>query len=410
MRVLTLASGMILFFALFNVAAAQSEPKENYVTIGVFGQGKQDYAIRFTDHATKLGFTAQYAINPKRKLYYVFLLQSDDFRKAVSFMIQIRAESEFKDAWVFVGNLGKDYEVAQRTEPVSEPVVNKPAAATAVEPAAPVAAGVVAKPAEQPAAIGHAEPAARHDSTKAAAPAGKKTAKGKFFTFEFLNGDTGNPVRGEVHVLESKFAKQYQAFKANEVIDLLHPKNKEGVYFITTIAPGYKTFETTINYKDPSASIAETGAEGELIIPIHLERAKRGDYIEFNNVGFYRNSVIMQPSFRVELDGLADLMKEHKDYKVRIHGHCNGAEPRNIVTLGKSTKYFESDVANHKKTASAKELTDLRADIVKTYLVSQGVEAERLDVKGEGGKMMVYPSNSVYANYNDRVEIEIIRH
>jgi outer membrane protein OmpA-like peptidoglycan-associated protein len=409
MRVFAFASLLFLSSAFSHSASGQSN---YYVTIGVYGAGKQDYAVNYTHHANKLGFSAQYAINPAHKRYYVFLLQTDDFKKAISFMIRLRAESEFKDAWVFVGNLG---EAASEPAPNKEPVeaVTKPEgepnAKPVTEPAAkpvtePVSHLVVAAPATE------TKPAVKHDSAAVAKPAEKKVAKGKFFTFEFLNDENGNEVRGEVHVQESKYSKQYQAFKANEMVDLLHPKNVAGTYFIATIAPGYKAFETTINYKDPSASVAETGSNGEMVIRIHLVRAKRGDYVEFNSVGFYRNSVIMQPSLKVELDGLADLMKEHVNYRVRIHGHCNGNEPRNIVSMGKSTKFFESDAANHKGTASARELTELRAESTKAYLVSQGIAAERIEVKGEGGKMMVYPSNSVYANYNDRVEIEIIRH
>lgn len=69
-----------------------------------------------------------------------------------------------------------------------------------------------------------------------------------------------------------------------------------------------------------------------------------------------------------------------------------------------------SDPGNQKKRASDKELTTLRAEAVKQYLVSQGVEADRIKTKGEGGKLMIYPQNSVYANYNDRVEVEITKH
>ena len=63
-----------------------------------------------------------------------------------------------------------------------------------------------------------------------------------------------------------------------------------------------------------------------------------------------------------------------------------------------------------KKRGTAKELTELRAEAVRRYLISQGVVVERMLTDGEGGKMMVYPQTSVYANYNDRVEIEILRH
>lgn len=364
----------------------QASDAEHYVVIGVFGV--HDNAIRYTARANKMGFNAQYAINAPRKLYYVYLLQSSDRRKAFAFMIKVRAESEFKDAWLFIGRLGQEVAPVTKVDP---PVVE-------VVPVVEVKKDSVIQP-----------PVVKIDSP-AVKPIVKRVVKGKLFTFRFLNADNGNEIRGEVHLAESNRATQYAAYKADELIDLAAPRNAGGMYFITTLAPGYKTLETPFNYKDPLPVSSGTGPEGELIIPLSLERAKRGDYIEFSNVAFYRNSVVMQPQSQLELDGLADLMKEHTGYHVRIHGHCNGTEERDMITLGTSTKYFEADVTNLKQRGSAKELTELRAEAVRRYLVTQGVPVERMLTKGEGGKMMVYPQNSVYANYNDRVEVEIIRH
>ncbi len=376
---------------------AQAPGSEYYVTIGVFGVHKN--ALRLTEKANKMGFNAHYAINPTKKLYYVYLLQATTKRQAFTFVIKLRAESEFKDAWVFTGHLGQDGMTLEVIESSQNPVVQQTPEVVKEEPVKEVP--VVTQPV--------AEEKKKPDSV-IVAPVAKKVAKGKFFNFRFLNAENGNEVRGEIHLAESDRATQYQAFKANEVVDVASPRNQAGSWFITTVAPGYKALETTINFKDPLPSSSGTGPDGEIIIPLTLQRAKRGDYIEFNNVSFYRNSVIMQPQFKDEIDGLAGLMKENLNYKVRIHAHCNGNESRDIVTLGKSTKYFESDPTNEKVTGSAKELTELRAEAVRRYLVSEGVSVERIMTKGEGGKEMVYPQNSVYANYNDRVEIEVVRH
>ena len=364
----------------------QASDAEHYVVIGVFAV--HDNAIRYTARANKMGFNAQYAINAPRKLYYVYLLQSSDRRKAFAFMIKVRAESEFKDAWLFIGRLGQEVAPVTMVDP---PVVE-------VVPVVEVKKDSVIQP-----------PVVKIDSP-AVKPIVKRVVKGKLFTFRFLNADNGNEIRGEIHFAESNRATQYAAYKADELIDLVAPRNAGGMYFITTLAPGYKTLESPFNYKDPLPVSSGTGPEGELIIPLSLERAKRGDYIEFSNVAFYRNSVVMQPQSQLELDGLADLMKEQTGYHVRIHGHCNGTEERDMIALGTSTKYFEADVTNLKQRGSAKELTELRAEAVRRYLVTQGVPVERMLTKGEGGKMMVYPQNSVYANYNDRVEVEIIKH
>jgi outer membrane protein OmpA-like peptidoglycan-associated protein len=372
---------------------------EYYVTIGAFS--RKENAVRFTARASRMGFPAQYAINTNRKLYYVYLLQSPEKRKAYAFCIKMKADTEFKDAWVFYGRLGEQTPIVEEKIPVVEKPaeeVKKPVeeAKPIIEDAKPVIETVV----EQP----------KVDSSAIVKPVARKVAQGKFFEFKFVNESNGNEIRGEVHLSESLKATQYQAFKANELIDLAAPRNAAGVYFVTTIAPGYKTWETQISYKDPLPSSSGNGPDGEFVIPITLERAKRGDYIEFNNVSFYRNSVVMQEKFQAEMDGLVDLMKEHTNYKVRIHGHCNGMESRDIITLGTSDKFFASDPRNEKKSASAKELTELRAEAARRYLVSQGIEVERILTKGEGGKMMIYPPTSVYANYNDRIEVEVVRH
>lgn len=398
MKILTRILPLIPFLMLTLPVASMAQEEGYYVTIGVFAV--QDNAVRLTAKANKAGFNAQYAINPsKHNWYYVYLMQSPEKRKAAGFMMKIRTESEFKDAWVFIGKLGADQPEKQPetvpVAPVVVPIVTAPVVEEKKEPVVEAPPPVV-------------EP--KKDSVAAVVAPKKRVVKGKLFVFKFINAENGNEIRGEVHFAETNKATQYQAFKADEVIDLPAPRNAQGVYFIQTIAPGYKPLETPFHYKDPLPVSSGTGPEGELIIPLSLERAKRGDYIEFNSVSFYRNSVVLRPESEMELLGLAELMKEHTDYKIRIHGHCNGTEDRDIFTLGTSTKFFESDPGNQKQRASDKELTAFRAETVKKYLVSQGVDEGRIATKGEGGKLMIYPPNSVYANYNDRVEVEVTRH
>ncbi len=381
MKVLTISLWIVGLSSYFNWVEAQPPTQEYYVTIGVFA--KLDNAIHYTALANKIGFNSQYAINPGRKLYYVYLFQSEDRKKAYAFLIKLRAETNYKDAWLFVGHLGEEQALVEQKQPEVTPPVVQP---------------------------GDVAPIVKTDSVAAVKPIVKKVAKGKFFVFRFLNEENGKEIRGELHLQESKTSTQYQAFKADELVDVPAPRNQAGIYLLTTVAPGYKVLEEVFSYKDPLPASTGTGPDGELIIPIGLNRAKRGDYIEFNNVSFYRNSVIMQKQAQLELDGLIDLMKEQVNYKINVHGHCNGNDSRDIIMLGTSTKYFENDPGNQKKAGSAKELTELRAEAVRRYMVSQGIAVERILTKGEGGKMMIYPQTSVYANYNDRVEVEVVRH
>ena len=75
----------------------------NYVVIGAFS--KQVNAIKFTDSAQKaLNLDAKFEMNPKRNLYYVYVLNTEDLSFAVQEAKRLRSESEFRDTWVYRGS------------------------------------------------------------------------------------------------------------------------------------------------------------------------------------------------------------------------------------------------------------------------------------------------------------------
>jgi outer membrane protein OmpA-like peptidoglycan-associated protein len=145
----------------------------------------------------------------------------------------------------------------------------------------------------------------------------------------------------------------------------------------------------------------------EVIIPLPLERVRKGDYIEMEGVKFFNNAALFTPGSERELNELLAMMEENPDYNIRLHGHTNGSQSRDIVSLGSSADFFTPSVSNEKTTASAKELSLLRAELVKAYLVSKGITAERISTKGEGGKQMIFDPKGTLAGLNDRVEVEI---
>jgi outer membrane protein OmpA-like peptidoglycan-associated protein len=185
------------------------------------------------------------------------------------------------------------------------------------------------------------------------------------------------------------------------------PRNSTGTFQVKTLAPGYKESKRSISYADPANSAASVGPDAEFVIALPLVRVKQGDYIEFTNVRFFQNTVILHPDARGELSGLAALMKENPSYKVVVHGHCNGEEARDITTLGTSTEYFATAPGNVRENVDAKRYTSLRAETVKAFLVQEGVEPSRIKTKGEGGKNLIYPKNSTLSARNDRVEVEV---
>lgn len=368
----------------FFVSAQNSE--HYYVIVGAFAQ--QNNAIKFTEYVNKQNYKAQYAINADRNLYYVYILDTEVKREAFAYLIKIKAESEFKQAWVFTGNLNGTIEVVKETIKEPEPVKQEVVVEKKEEP---LEEAVIAPPAIDSSALVKVKP----------------KPEGKPFFFKLTNGEGGPQIAGEVHVMTSSKAGQYQSFPANQLVYIKAPNT--GILQIATLAAGYKEMKRSINYNDPSASAAELGVDQEAVIAFPLIRVNMGDYIEFSNVRFFQNSAILQPESKNELDGLIDLMKENLKYKIKVHGHCNGDQSRDIVSKGKSTDFFATDAANKKESASAKKLTEYRAEIVKDYLVSQGIEAGRIATKAEGGKAAIYPTTGTLAARNDRVEIEITK-
>jgi outer membrane protein OmpA-like peptidoglycan-associated protein len=141
----------------------------------------------------------------------------------------------------------------------------------------------------------------------------------------------------------------------------------------------------------------------------HLESIRTANFIEFGSVGFYPNATIMHSSFESEMHHLATYMMENSVIKLVIHGHCHGNAPRTTITLGTSEQYFEMNCNNQIITMTALELSKLRAENAKRYLVSKGISPERIQVIAEAGNRMIYPLTSLHAEYNDRIELEISR-
>ncbi len=378
---------VILVIIAALTARAQDEASY-YVVIGAFRN--LNYAIAYTDNANRAGFNAEYAMNPDRQLYYVFLLATPDKRKAYTFMMKMRLETGYKESWVFTGSLGAGtmppQEARQETptekipsDEMVKPPVKKDSVAAVVEPV------VVEKP-----------PVAE-----------EKKPFYRTFVFQLVDADNNNPVKGEVFLQEDPRAEEFVTYTANENIQVGPPRNTAGTYSLITQAAGYRMVTQNLNYKPLMSDGSD--ADKPVVVPIRLVKVKKGDYVEFSHVRFFKDAAILQPGSRDELLGLADLMKENSRYKIKVHAHCNGKAAREATLLGTSTEYFALSEQNVKKKVSAKELTAARAQVIKDFFVSLGIDGSRIGTVAEGGRVPLYPETGKTAQFNDRIEIEVVR-
>jgi outer membrane protein OmpA-like peptidoglycan-associated protein len=140
-------------------------------------------------------------------------------------------------------------------------------------------------------------------------------------------------------------------------------------------------------------------------IKVELTPIKVGEKLIMYKVYFHPNTYVLKEESKKELKELKIFMLENVDYSFEIQGHTNGNK-----TIKKTKRFAHlGDEWNFKGTA--KKLSKLRAEKIKTYLVANGVEDAKLQTIGYGGDRMIIekPKHMKQAMKNIRVEVIIIQ-
>jgi outer membrane protein OmpA-like peptidoglycan-associated protein len=103
------------------------------------------------------------------------------------------------------------------------------------------------------------------------------------------------------------------------------------------------------------------------------------------------------------------MMQDNPSYRIMLHGHTNGNGRGKIIYMGPEKDFFnitKDDVVN--ESGSAKELSGARANVIKEWLVAQGIDTNRVQTKAWGGVRMLHDKESQHARRNVRVEVEVL--
>ena len=126
-----------------------------------------------------------------------------------------------------------------------------------------------------------------------------------------------------------------------------------------------------------------------------LPKLKKGAKYALGNINFYGNSVEFMPESYPSVEALTRLMKKNKRMRIQIEGHVNGAgndkEAKNLKI------YFQ-------------ELSEGRANMLRTCLINAGIAGDRMTTIGYGANQMLFPyaKNEDEQKANRRVEIKVI--
>ena len=388
----------------------------NYVVIGAFS--KQKNAVRFTDHAQKdLKLNAKFEMNIRRNLYYVYVLSTEDLTTAIQEARRLREESEFRDTWVYRGSFTGDFgtsigqnSAALDINPIADVKPENPKTETATT--TPVTTTTPPDNSNSSSTLpgGNTSPdSSLVEDNATPTEAADDTGEGTKFLFKISRLTDQKRIRGDVDVIDVDRMRKMGTYKGNLAVRVASPASKTGKMSIVCEVFGYKKVQRDLNYNDPES---EEGiirdATGSVVVPFELTRLKKGDIAVMYNVYFFKDASIMRPESRYEVNSLLEMLNENPKYKIRLHGHTNGGAAGKIISMGKGSETFFALNDTKEGFGSAKQLSEERASIIRDYLISNGIDGKRMEIKAWGGKKPIHDKMSNRAQENVRVEVEIL--
>ncbi len=431
--------GIFSAFIVFQptVAARQEHQSftetPNFVVIGAFAIPNN--AKRFTEQANKKNLHAQFMINPNRNLYYVYVLSTVDRAEAIDEALRLRKQPEFSDTWVYNGMLGSMMSGSAQQmitrgvdiNPVTEQKIehvqeNDPTHSASTskqqDESSLVSTGTTtALPQTTTTEPSQLNTTSIADQSTSSSTTESKTdqsseldhgVEGANFFFKIFRSVDNEKVEGDVDVIDIDRTRKMGTYKGNMGVKVSDPASKSDSVSLVCEVFGYRKVQRDVNYTTPEGEGIEKSENGAVVIPFELVRLQKGDIAVMYNVYFFKDASIMRPESRFEVTSLLDMLKENPKYKIKIHGHANGGAHGKIISMGKGSTSFFSLTDTKEGFGSAKELSEERASIIRDYLLSNGIDANRMQVKAWGGKRPIHDKHSARAQENVRVEIEIL--
>jgi outer membrane protein OmpA-like peptidoglycan-associated protein len=219
-------------------------------------------------------------------------------------------------------------------------------------------------------------------------------------------------VFGRIEVIDPDKSERYEFKDSRKVVDVPMSINESGDIELVAEIFGYKKIQHNFNLNDPineQTSSFLSYEDSVLIVDFQLEAYTAGDVVTNYNVYFYKDAVIMRPESKTEVLQLLKMLNENSAYNIMLMGHTNGNNSGPIIEMEPGSNNYFSDAGNTVESkGSAKKLSTLRAELIRQYLLSEGIDPTRIEAKGFGGKESLYNKYDSLAYKNVRVEIKIL--
>lgn len=382
-----------------------------YVVIGAYSINKENYAVRYANLVKEKGYNANYGFSRKKNLYFVYLDATGNYRESIVEMRETRKIKEFSEAWVFVClDSDKNQNLSETQEEESEEIGTRPGDKQGAPPEPEIEKVSDIQTLENE-NLPEKEIQIEKILSKNILDFQINTLAEANVFFNLYNAQNKKDVMGEVQIVDSERAKLIDVVQSGSYIDLPDPKNRTGKITLIVDVFGYRRAQFELNYYNPVKDADKEDVEllaDVLLVNLDLVRYHVGDLVTMYNVYFFKDAALMRPESKFEVNSLLDMLRENDSYKIKIHGHVNGKHPGKIISKAESSSFFALNDRNSEGFGSAKELSLRRAELIRDYLVQNGIDESRMEIKAWGGKRMIHNRHSSKAKENVRVEIEIL--
>lgn len=387
----------------------------HYVIIGAFSYSGN--AKKFLRITSNFEYNVNFGFRMENELYYVYLFSSSQVETARRERDKIRkkynedlVKNGFDSAWVLSSQplLQVDKTAfVSRSElaEIQETINLKPTIETA-----PVEKPIALEKKEKTPPIVEQNPEPKVE--KPVKLVNKKGVRLYPMIINTVSSVNGSLVNGTVEIIDVERAKKIKNWKVNQVDLLADPENGSGKILVSCDIFGYTKVYHSFSISDLQAeennSIFEL--KGDTIhINFNLQRYEVGEIVTMYHVYFWPDATLMKPESKYELSQLLEMLQENEHLKVRVHGHTNGNKGGKIISrISGSDNLFSMGENTIDGGGSARKLSIMRGEIIVEYLVQNGIDTDRLDVIGWGGKKMVFDKKDPMAKLNIRSEIEIL--
>ncbi len=399
-----------LFFCI--IIKSISNPSSNelptgyFMVVAAYAPSAEKYAVKLVQELKEKGIEANYGFSKAKELFFVYSANYSTRSEAINSINSERERTGEEKAWVYVykadnSNLeaAKDTTEHIATEETSPPIKDaeliekEPVDST--ETAVPVIEEIPIKPAVEVTEI----PISHQGMT--------------YLFIEAFDATTGNPIEIDFEVIDLARKKEIARTNSNHSFPLKEPTSASKMIQVQSNDIAWQPQSFDFKYYEPiidPISIFLDNMGDTTFVKFEMKPLKKGSLVTLYKVFFFKDASIMMGKSEYELEQVVALMKNNPTIKIIIHGHTNGKSAGKIVALKDQNDidFFNINGDHRELAGSAVKLSEERAAIVGQYLLSKEIDKSRFEVKGWGGKKMIYDKHSPDARYNVRVEIEVV--